>query len=241
MEQYYRIAGLTVCMDSFGRNEVQAKAYLCEPETPDIIIQSNWKKLKEQQPHLSEEDCEYLMAGGSFYRQLIPFGGMMLHASAVVKDGYAYLFSAPCGTGKSTHTALWQKVFGRELVQMLNDDKPALRLEDGTWFAYGTPWSGKHDCSLNMRVPVGGICFLRQAKQNQIEPLEGSKAIFALLDQTVRPQDASLRVLLMDLLGQLVESVSVWQMECNMEPEAAVLSCAAMTGIRMKETVNNIY
>ena len=114
MEQFYNIAGLTVQMDSFGRTVTQAQPYLCAPGTADIVITSHPEQLQKNQPHLSLEDCEYLSTGAGFYRQLLDFDGLMLHASAVVMDGYAYLFSAPCGTGKSTHTALWQKVFGKD-------------------------------------------------------------------------------------------------------------------------------
>ena len=67
-----------------------------------------------------------------------PYNGLMLHASAAALGGRAYLFSGPCGRGKSTHTRLWQQTFG-EAVQVFNDDKPALRRLDGRWYAYGTP------------------------------------------------------------------------------------------------------
>lgn len=222
-------------MDSFGRTVEQAVPYICEPAEPDIVIHSDWKALQREQPHLSDEDCEYLCTGGSFYRQLLKFGGMLLHASAVVMDGRAYLFSAPCGTGKSTHTKLWLEVFG-DRAYILNDDKPAIRFEDGEWYAYGTPWSGKNDISVNTRVPVAGICFLRQAKENTIAPLGGAKAVFSLLEQTARPTGAELREQLMELLDRLLAHVPVWQMTCNMEPRAAVVSYEAMSGLRKDKT-----
>lgn len=228
MEQYYKIAGLTVKMDSFGRTERQAAPYRCLPQPADIQIHSDWQSLQSRQPHLSAEDCEYLSTGGSFYRQLLTFDGMLLHASAVVVDGWAYLFSAPCGTGKSTHTKLWQKVFGPRAT-ILNDDKPALRLEDGQWYAYGTPWSGKHDISTNLRAPVAGICFLRRAQENTIAPYTGAQAVFALLEQTARPPAAQLRQQLMILADKLLTQVPVWQMGCNMDPQAAQVSYAAMS------------
>ena len=146
MKQYYHIAGLTVEMDSFGYTVTQAQPYLLHPQPehmePDITIRSDWKTLKEQQPHLSEADCEYLSTGGSFYRQLLRFDGLLLHASAVVVDGRAYLFSAPCGTGKSTHVGLWRQRFGDE-VTVINDDKPAIVFQGDTPYLCGTPWSGK--------------------------------------------------------------------------------------------------
>ena len=171
MKKYYKISGLTVEMDSFGYTVTQAEPYLTEAfEKAYIVIRSNWEKVKEKQPHLSDEDCEYMSTGASFYYQLLGFDGMLLHSSAVVMGGEAYLFSAPCGTGKSTHTALWRKVFGEDRAVILNDDKPALRLEDGVWYAYGTPWSGKTDQNLNIKVPLKGICILTRSEENHIEP-----------------------------------------------------------------------
>lgn len=228
MDCYYKVANLVIRMSSFGRTVKQAEPYRCEAAEPDIVITSNWQELQKNQPHLSDEDCEYMCTGGSFYRQLLKYDGMLLHASAVVKDGYAYLFSAPCGTGKSTHSGLWLKAFGDD-AYILNDDKPALRFEDGTWYAYGTPWSGKHDISANVRVPVAGICFLHRAQENTIVPFTGPKAIFALLEQTARPAGAAQRAKLMELLDKLLTNLPVWKMGCNMDPSAAKVSYNAMS------------
>ena len=239
MKQYYEIAGLTVEMDSFGCTVGQAKPYLIQPQPqkliPDVNIKSDWHTIKSKYPNMSESDCEYIATGASFYYQLLHFDGLLLHASAVVVDGRAYLFSAPCGTGKSTHTALWRKTFGEDRVIMLNDDKPALRLEDGTWYAYGTPWSGKTDLNTNLRVPLAGICFLAQSPENRIQPFGGSKAVFAFLEQTARPRDGQSRMKLMDLAAKLFDMVPVWRLECNMEPEAARLSYETMSGGRKDE------
>ena len=107
MERYYKIANLLVKMDSFGRTVTQSEPYLTQPGDPDITIYSSWERIKAEVPSLSDEDCEYISTGSSFYRQLLGFDGMLLHASAVVVDDRAYLFTANSGTGKSTHTALW--------------------------------------------------------------------------------------------------------------------------------------
>lgn len=234
MENDYKIAGLHVRMDSFGRTAEQAMPYRAEPAATEITIQSNREMLKEKYSHLSMDSCEYLGTGTSFSRQLLQFNGIVLHASAVVVDGHAYLFSAKSGTGKSTHTRLWLDQFG-DRAFILNDDKPALRLEDGIWYAYGTPWSGKYDISVNTRVPVVGICMIHRAEHNQIRQFFGPKAVFALLEQTIRPADPELRAKLMELLDKLMTMVPIWQLGCNMDPEAAVVSYEAMSGMRKEE------
>lgn len=230
MVQYFKIAGLIVQMDTFGRTLEQAQPYLCERAEPQIIIKSDWEGIQKRQPHLSKDDSEYISTGGYFYWKLLEHSGFLLHSSAVVVDGKAYLFSAASGTGKSTHTKLWLDHFG-DRAFMLNDDKPALRLEDGKWYAYGTPWSGKYDISANARVPLAGICFLKRGKNNVIHPMKGSCAVFAFLEQTLRPAGTQARMDIMNLLEKLMDSVPIWQLECNMEPEAALISYRAMSGM----------
>jgi len=229
MIYYYRIAGLLVQMDTFGRTLEQAAAYKTEEGTPDVVISSAPEALQKAQPHLSMEACEYLCTGSSFYRQLLKFDGMLIHASAVVKDGFAYLFSAPCGTGKSTHTSLWRETFGEDQVLMLNDDKPALRREDGKWYAYGTPWSGKTAQNINLRVPLGGICVLQRGETNEIVPYGGAKAAFALLEQTVRPPDGKSREKLLKLLDDMMSQTPIWKLSCTPTKEAAILSHSVMS------------
>ncbi|MBE6958442.1 MAG: hypothetical protein E7447_04750 [Ruminococcaceae bacterium] len=229
MERDYLIAGLRVRMDTFGRTEEQAAPYEIEKAgEPDIVIESVGWYIKEVQPDLDEETCEYIATGASFFRQLLKFDAMFIHSSAVVKDGYAYLFSAPCGTGKSTHTALWQAAFGAENAQILNDDKPTVRLENGRWYAYGTPWSGKTSLNINMRVPLGGVCLLSRGETNEIAPYGGAKATLELLEQTSRTGGAAYRGKLLELMDHLITNVPVWKLKCNPTTDAAIVSHKAM-------------
>lgn len=235
MEQYYEIAGLTVAMDTYGRTEKQAKMYLTENTgRPDIRIVSYKDIVKEREPTLSDDDAEYLGTGGCFYKELLNFDGFRLHASAVVYNEKAYLFSANSGTGKSTHTELWLKMLG-EKAYILNDDKPALRLMDGSWNAFGTPWSGKNDISVNKGVPIGGICMLERGDRNEIVPYRGKDAIFDLFIQTNKPRAANYRMKLLELLDDLLKNISVWKMKCNMELEAARIAYEAMVDNKLEE------
>ena len=228
--KHYNIAGLCVAMDSFGRTSEQAIPYeMSASGDPDILIRSNAESLHRAHPHLSLDDCEYLSTGSSFYTQLMKYDGMMLHSSCVVLDNRAYLFAAPCGTGKSTHTGFWLEQFG-DRAFILNDDKPALRLEDGVWYAYGTPWSGKYNINRNVRVPIGGIAVVERAAFNEIERYNGRDAIFFLLSQVVRPRGAEYRIVLLELLDKLLTNVPVWRLKCNMDPESALISYQAMSG-----------
>ena len=198
-----------------------------EEDSADIIIRADLYKPKFW-PELSEESNIYLQSGFQFYRQLLKFNGLMLHASAVEIDGKAYLFSGPCGMGKSTHTRLWQEVFGSKAC-IFNDDKPALRrLEDG-WYAYGTPWCGKDGINVNKKVKLAGICFLRRGDENSIRRLGSIEAASYVLSQTTRKHKSSEALdLLLSNLNKLVNEIPIYEFFNKPQPEAAILSYETM-------------
>jgi hypothetical protein len=230
MERIYRIAGLTIAMDTSGRTLEQAKPYLIKTDADvDFHVESSWDHYKQHRADVPDDLGEYLYSGFDFYKKLLRHGGLMLHSSAVVVDGKAYLFTADSGTGKSTHTGLWLKKFG-DRAYILNDDKPAIRREEDGWFAYGTPWSGKYDISRNTRVPLAGIAAVNRAEENSIHPFGGLEAIQTIMKQANRPRGMEFRVSLMELLDRLLTEVPVWKLYCNMDLQAAEMSYDAMSG-----------
>lgn len=156
-----------------------------------------------------------------------PYNGLMLHASAAALGGRAYLFSGPCGRGKSTHTHLWQQTFG-EAVQVFNDDKPALRRLDGRWYAYGTPWCGKDGINLNQKWPLGGICFLEKSQENRIRRLSAAEALPLILAQTTYRLPPQYMELLLASLDSLLREIPVFLLENRPEEAAARLSFETM-------------
>lgn len=155
-------------------------------------------------------------------------GILMLHGSTVAVDGKAYLFTAKCGTGKSTHTRLWREVFGSRAV-MVNDDKPFLKItHSGVWVC-GSPWSGKHGLDTNITVPLQGICILERGAENQIRPCTAETAMPMLLHQGYCPLDPGKREKFEELVNSLAQKVTLRQMRCNKNPEAAYVAFGAMS------------
>ena len=165
----YKIADIFIEFNPrYDMLKTRAKKYLIEEcEKIDFGIIVNDEHIKEEKEKqidstITSELAEYIIMGTTFYRALLEFKGCLLHSSAVVIDKEAYLFSAPCGTGKSTHTSLWLKYLADKKPYILNDDKPAIRIMENGIFAYGTPFSGKHDISENKKVKLKSICFIEQ-------------------------------------------------------------------------------
>ena len=163
-----------------------------------------------------------------FAEYLILHDTLLVHGSTVAVDGKAYLFAARSGTGKSTHTRLWMRVFGSRAL-MVNDDKPFLEITDAAVLAHGSPWSGKHGLDTNVTVPLQGICILRRGSENRIAPLPAEAALPMLLHQSVLPGDRRPADRLDALTEELARHVRLWQMDCTKDPEAARMAWQAMS------------
>ena len=196
-------------------------------DEPDIVCripEQYYKDKNAEHENLTFDECEYLYSGSFFYEMLSKYNGMMLHSSCVQYKGKAYLFSAPSGTGKSTHTHLWLKYL--DGCRIINDDKPAIRIIDGVAYAFGTPWSGKTDENINEGVPIGGICFLSRG-ENKIKRIPGIAALKPFMDQTVRPRNKELMNNMLETLNIILSKVPIYQMTCDMS-EAAVKTAVEM-------------
>lgn len=166
------------------------------------------------------------------YRQIatrmLQFDTVLFHGSVIAVDGKAYLFTAKSGTGKSTHTALWRKLFGERAV-MVNDDKPLLHIGTDGVTVYGTPWDGKHRLSTNTAVPLCGICILTRAEENHIERISKTDAYAMLMQQVYRPKTQAGMIQTLQLLDRLGNVVPLYRLGCNMELEAAKVAYEGMS------------
>ncbi len=224
----YKIAGCVVdYTPMYSLLQDKMERYLLEEETEqaaDIslkLIEEFLREKQKQNPHLTIAECEYVWAGIQFYRKLLNYQGFMLHASAIEVDGKAYLFSADSGVGKSTHAKLWQKFFGEERAQILNDDKPAVVIEDECCFAYGTPFSGKSPEHLNRKARIQGICMLERGEENRIWRVSGKEALPLLMCQVIWPRTQEEADKLLGYLNIILKQVPLYRMQCNLSIEAA--------------------
>lgn len=236
-----RIAGQTAGVSSlFESTRDYCRNYLTE-EQPQCQIAVTREDLAFEQEALRQEALEEgirirmfpdpFLERAAIQRKLAEhlFDGdiLMTHGSTVAVDGKAYLFTAKCGTGKSTHTRLWRQVFGQRAV-MVNDDKPFLKLTAAGILACGSPWSGKHGLDTNVTLPVQGICILTRGKENRIQRISPEEAMPMLLHQSYRPAEQSKCARFEELVRLLAERTPLWRMECNQDPSAAEVSHNAM-------------
>ncbi len=148
---------------------------------------------------------------------------LLVHASVIRNDGYGYLFTAPSGTGKSTHTHLWyQYIPGSDLM---NDDNPVVRIVDGQTRIYGSPWSGKTPCYRNIWAPVGAITRIEQKPENTIRRMAPVEA-FAMLLPAVSSMKWDKRVYegICHCISRLLRTTPIYLLGCRPDEEAAHVS-----------------
>lgn len=155
-------------------------------------------------------------------RMLLPFRRIVLHASAVIYQGNAYLFSAPSGGGKSTHAALWETYCG---ATVLNGDKVIVEVGPNGCRAYGSPVAGSSGIYRSDSAPVGAVFFLHKGKTNRVEPLSPRQRILALYSESIKSSwDRSYNSQLLEQIQKLQDCVPVLSLECL--PDRTAAECA---------------
>ncbi len=152
---------------------------------------------------------------------------LLLHASVTRYEGRGNLFFGVSGTGKSTHSRLWHEfVPGSDLM---NDDNPVIRFEDGRCLVYGSPWSGKTLCYRNVVAPVNALVRLEQFPENRIsrlEPLQAYASVIAAVS-TIR-WNHDIMSLLVPTIERVAMTVPCFQFKCRPDEEAVAVCKAAV-------------
>ena len=183
-----------------------------------------FKRRKFPDPYLERTAIQRKIAEELFDSDVLVF-----HGSTIAVDGLGYLFTAKSGTGKSTHTRFWRETFGERAV-MVNDDKPFLKIADSQVLACGAPWSGKHGLDTNVTVPLQGICILERGSENVIRKATPKELVFMLLQQSNRPLNPAKMPKYLSLVDRLSQTVPLWHMSCNLDPQAALVAWEGMSG-----------
>lgn len=248
-----KLAGYKIAVDAlYESSRIYCQDYLTE-EQAELLIELHESDIREEQARYPREELEQifsdqayieigsvLLSAGAYLELLVLYrriaeklldkGVLLFHGSAVAVDGKVYLFTAKSGTGKSTHTALWRRLFGERAV-MINDDKPLLRFDGTEVMVCGTPWDGKHRLSSARMAPLQAVCLLERGVENTISEMSPAQALGALFQQTYRPETAQGMEKTLELLGLMTERVRFYRLQCNMELSAAKIAAGGMDAL----------
>ncbi len=111
-------------------------------------------------------------------------GMFVIHSASILYKGKAWLFSGCSGTGKSTHTALWNKIYN---TPVLNGDLNIISIKDNLPVTYGLPWCGTSGIFTTASYPLGGIIFLKKAAVNNVVKLTNYDQALSIMQRMVSP------------------------------------------------------
>lgn len=163
------------------------------------------------------------LMGNAMHYVTAMHGGFVFHSSSLACADGGVLFSAPSGTGKSTHTGLWLSQF--DDTEIINDDTPIIRLNsDGGVDLCGTPWAGTSGINVNKVVPLKAIVFLARGDDNKMEKLASQEALKLFFEAILSPLTSTMHLKYLDTIKSIFVSVPIYRLSCNMNPDAAYVS-----------------
>ncbi len=226
----YRISDVNFkILPKSGYAKRHLQPYIVNDDNFDLEIVINNSDIEFEKTFVQE--CSFGMCESTAILRKISkklsnqFDSFLLHSAAIKYKNKAYLFTAPSGTGKTTHIMLWKKLFKNE-VEVINGDKPFVRSSKDKFIVYGSPWNGKECMGCNTSAELGGIFVVCRSKENSVEKISPMQALPMLMRQTplsfVR-EDAER---LLDWFDKLLKSVPVFVLNCNMDDDAAKIAKA---------------
>ena len=215
-----KFADHTIAVDNkYPFVERLCKDYLAD-EKPEFTVKVTDDEIQAENKdggHWSADYLESLAVYRRICERLLDDDVILFHCSALAINGKAVLFTAPSGTGKSTHTRLWREHFGDQVV-MVNDDKPLLHIGD-TITVYGTSYGGKDNLQTNTSAEVKAVVILHQAPENTITEMNTKQAFPTLLNQTYRKETADGMIKTLGLVDKL-SHLPVFSLGCNISDDA---------------------
>ncbi len=233
MQGVYSIAGvivkLTYLFDWTGR---YFERYACDSDKEIDVELTITPSDIENEGKIFPNNPDYFLENLAILRKLskillVDYNALLFHGSSVKYKDKGYVFTAPSGTGKSTHTKLLKEYLGDEL-SYINDDKPILRVVDGKVYVCGSPWNGKHGRGQNISAVLKGVCIVTRAKENKIEKVSPQLALKFLFEQSLGFDDEKTAGKVLEILSQITMQADFYVLYCNKDIGAAKCSFEGM-------------
>lgn len=230
------------------------REYLCDSVKPELSVNMDENKIEAERDNTPEnsyssEYLETLAVLREIAEQLPGYDRFLFHGASITYKKQGFLFTAPSGTGKTTHIRLWKKCLG-DAVDIVNGDKPILSVETTGVSenqaekvcvrVYGTPWAGKENWQKNCAADLCGICFVKRGQTNRISRLKPENCLDMLFRQVYLPGNGEAAGRTLELLDKMVNHVPLYLLECDMSEEAVKCSFEALTGLSYEVHKGNI-
>lgn len=162
----------------------------------------------------NESWIEAAIVHRKFVEAALDYERFFMHGAVIGIENSSIMFTAPSGTGKTTHIMKW--INGIQNAYIVNGDKPLIHIEKkNDVIACGTPWCGKENLGTNTMVPLKTIVIMERCETNKIEEIDFGQAYPFLLRQTYLPDDAEKAKKTLNLMAKLFGRVRVFRFKFN--------------------------
>jgi hypothetical protein len=132
-------------------------------------------------------------------------GGLLLHASGLIREGKAFVFCGPDESGKSTIANM------APASLIAADDSLAVRMANGSCWLHTVPW-GRRD-SKNVCAPIAKLFFLHQAQELEVKEMALIEAAKQFLANTFfDTPDELIYARTLETVHYLAERVSCYEL-----------------------------
>ncbi len=222
-----KIADTVISIDNkYSYIKEMCRDYITDEEPAFSVFATDDEIMAEGTGEFPPQYLETLAVYRKIADKMPEYGGFLVHGVLMDVGGEGVLLTAESGTGKSTHAGLWMKYLGRD-CEIINGDKPLVRVIDGVPYGYGTPWCGKEEINKNARVKLSCIAFVNRAAENRVEAVEKGDIIENLLPSVHIPSGNGV-INTLDALDATARYASFYKIFCNMDISAAEVAYNAI-------------
>lgn len=178
----------------------------------DVTEDGFYHKIEYDEEHMTFWNSNMMMKIFDIPNKVILRNGIFLHASCVVNQGRAIIFTAAKQVGKSTQASLWEKYRGSEV---LNGDRALIRKIDGKWRAYGSPYAGTSRIFKTISAPIDAIVILSQGLENIVSEAKKLESLKALLEGcSFESWNRESVVRVTDISNDIVQEIKFINLKC---------------------------
>ncbi|MBQ9531155.1 MAG: hypothetical protein IJR70_03680 [Eubacterium sp.] len=199
------------------------REFICDENQIDFEVETTEEKIDAEINSVDFNPPRGYAESICIYREIaekLPiYNRCVFHGAVLEYKQKGYLFTAPSGTGKTTHIRLWKKFLG-DSVEIVNGDKPILHIEENNVTAFSTPYAGKENYHNLSSVKLSGICIIKRGKENKIERVNPGDYISEIIAQIYMPFEPAQSIKTLELLDTLLKSVPLYVLYCDISEEA---------------------